>query len=111
MFTGEACNYKAILTNDYELTDDEVVFFYNQRGVIEREFDVLKNDFGWNNMPFSKLEQNTVFLMFSAICRNIYHHIINSFSKRYDFLKPHYRIKKFIFRFICIPAKWITGGR
>ena len=54
-FTNEAFNYSAILTNDYIKTIGDVVSFYNQRGAIEKEFDVLKNDFGWNNLPFSKL--------------------------------------------------------
>lgn len=111
MYTGEAYNYHAIITNDFEMSNDQVVFFYNQRGKIEREFDVLKNDFGWNNMPFSKLEQNTVFLLITAICRNIYNYIISFFSKTYKNLKPSYRIKKFIFRFISIPAKWVKSAR
>ena len=111
LFTGEPCNYHAIITNDFSMTNNEIVFFYNQRGAIEREFDVLKNDFGWNNMPFSKLEYNTVFLILTAICRNIYNYIICSFSKKYENLSPSFRIKKFIFRFICIPAKWIISGR
>jgi len=111
LFTGEACIYSSILTNDFEKSDNEVVFFYNQRGKQEREFDILKNDFGWNNMPFSKLEYNTVFLIITAICRNIYHYIITAFSKIYKNLSPKFRIKKFIFRFICIPAKWIKSGR
>jgi hypothetical protein len=111
MFTGEAYNYSPILTNDYEMTDDEVVLFYNARGAQEREFDELKNDFGWNNMPFSKLEQNTAFLLIMAMCKNLYVHIIEKFSKVVKFLSPNYRIKKFIFRFICIPAKWVWNGR
>ncbi|MFA9189728.1 transposase, partial [Flavobacterium sp. FBOR7N2.3] len=97
--------------NDYDLSNDEVAHFYNQRGAIEKEFDVLKNDFGWNNLPFSKLEQNTVFLFFTAICRNLYDYIINQFSARFKCLSPSFRIKKFIFRFITIPAKWIRNAR
>ncbi len=111
LFTGEACVYSAILTNEYNKSEEEIARFYNQRGKQEREFDILKNDFGWNKMPFSKLEQNTVFLIITAICRNIYNYIIRKFSKIYKFLSPHFRIKKFIFRFICIPAKWIKSGR
>lgn len=111
LFTGEAYNYSSILTNDFEITDDEVVYFYNARGAQEREFDVLKNDFGWNNMPFSKLEQNTVFLLIMAMCKNLYLHIIKKFSERVNFLSSNFRIKKFIFRFICIPGKWIKTGR
>lgn len=111
LFTNEACNYSAILTNDYRMTKDEIAFFYNQRGAIEKEFDILKNDFGWNNLPFSKLEQNTVFLFFTAICRNLYQYLIALLSSRFNCLNPNYRIKKFIFRFITIPAKWIKNAR
>ena len=111
LFTKDAFLYSAILTNDTSLTTDQVVDVYNQRGAIEKEFDVLKNDFGWNNLPFSKLEQNTVFLLFTAMCRNIYQYIIKLFSEQYKYLQPTFRIKKFIFRFICIPAKWIKTAR
>ena len=76
LFTKDAFLYSAILTNDTSLTTDQVVDVYFQRGAIEKEFDVLKNDFGWNNLPFSKLEQNTVFLLFTAMSRNIYQYII-----------------------------------
>jgi len=111
LFSKEPYNYHAILTNDHAMTNDEVVFFYNQRGAIEKEFDVLKNDFGWKRLPFSKLENNTVFLILTAMCRNIYSFIIQTFATKSKFLSAHYRIKKFIFRFICIPAKWIRQSR
>lgn len=110
-FTNEAYNYSAVLTNDWKKTKNQIAEFYNQRGAIEKEFDVLKNDFGWNNLPFSKLEQNTVFLIFTAICRNLYYYIITEFSKKVKHLKPNFRIKKFIFRFITISAKWIKSAR
>lgn len=111
LFSGEAYTYSAILTNDFDKTDDQVVFFYNQRGKQERQFDILKNDFAWNSLPFSKLEQNTVFMILMAMCRNIYNYLIRKFSKTFKFLSPNFRIKKFIFRFICIPAKWVKSGR
>lgn len=111
LFTGEAYKYSAIITNDEEMDKNQIVCFYNQRGAIEKEFDVLKNDFGWNHIPFSKLNSNTVFLMLTAICKNIYNLIITTFSRICKYLSPSFRIKKFIFRFICIPAKWISSGR
>ena len=111
IFTGEAYYYSPVMTNDFDMTDDEVVYFYNARGAQEREFDVLKNDFGWDKMPFSKLEQNTVFLLIMAMCRNLYAHIIEKFSKKVKYLLPNFRIKKFIFRFVCVPGKWVSSGR
>ena len=110
-FTNEAYLYSAIITNDNKRHFNEVVEYYNKRGTAEREFDVLKNDFGWNNLPFSKLEQNTVFLLFSAMCRNLYQYIIKTFANKFQGLKDTFRIKKFIFRFISIPAKWIKSSR
>lgn len=111
MFSGEAYEYSAILTNEENLTEEEVEAFYNRRGAAERQFDVLKNDFGWGKLPFSKLEHNTVFLLFTAMCRNLYALLIGEFSRRFEGLQPHYRIKKFIFRFICIPGKWVYRSR
>jgi hypothetical protein len=111
LFTGEACNYYPIITNDYEMSNNQIVEFYNQRGAIEKEFDVLKNDFVWNKMPFSKLAYNTVFLVFTAMCRNIYSYIIKLFSAKCKNLSSRFRLKKFTFRFICIPGKWIRTAR
>lgn len=111
LFTGDACVYSPILTNDFDKTEDEIVEFYNRRGDREREFDILKNDFAWQKLPFSKLEQNTVYLIITAICRNIYNYLIHKFSHICKGLSPNFRLKKFIFRFICIPAKWIYTGR
>jgi len=107
IFTGDAYLYSMIITNDREMTMDEVVIFYNQRGKTEREFDTLKNDFGWKGLAFSKLAQNTVFLTFTAICKNLYQYIIESYSKKFKHLKSTFQLKKFIFRFISLPAKWV----
>lgn len=111
LFTGEAYQYSVIITNDFDSPAEEVVFFYNQRGTIEKEFDVLKNDFGWDHMPFSRLEQNQVYLQLMALCRNIYHYIIRLFSNTFNGLRQNFRIKKFIFRFIAVPAQWIYKAR
>ena len=111
LFTNEAFLYKAIVTNDDEMSDLKVFEFYNQRGAIEKEFDVLKNDFGWNNIPFSNLNENTVYMIFAAMCRNVYSVVIKLFSIGNRLLKPNFRIKKFIFRFVILPAKWLIRGR
>ena len=111
LFTGEAFDYYGIMTNDEKMSNDQIVDFYNQRGAREKEFDVLKNDFGWDKLPFSRLDYNAVYLIATAMCRNLYSHLINFFSKRYKGLSPKFRIKKFIFRFVCIPAKWIRNSR
>ncbi len=111
LFTQDHYQYRAILTNNFQWSAAEIARFYNHRGNMEKQFDILKNDFGWNCMPFSKLSQNTVFLYITAICRNLYHNIIRYFSEKTNSLKPNFRVKKFLFRFIILPAKWIKRSR
>ncbi len=111
LFTQDAYEYRAILTNNFLLCPKEIAHFYNHRGNMEKQFDILKNDFGWGAMPFSALAKNTTFLYFTAICRNLYHKIINYFASKIKTLKPTFRIKKFLFRFIILPAKWIYRAR
>jgi hypothetical protein len=111
LFTQDTMKYRSILTNDWKSTEKEVITYYNQRGAEERTIDVLNNDFGWSKMPFSFMEENTVFLMVMMICKNIYTWLIGRFSEVFTGLKKNFRIKKFIFRFITVPAKWIKTGR
>ncbi|SDG45789.1 Transposase DDE domain group 1 [Halorientalis regularis] len=111
LFTGDAFAYRAIMTNNWEMTNLEVVLFYNDRGESERLFDEMNNDFLWKKMPFSFLQENTVFLILMAICRNLFHLLTEFISQRLSFIKPTFRLKKFIFRFMVVPAKWIMRGR
>jgi hypothetical protein len=110
LFTADNMEYRSILTNDRESTDKEVIEYYNQRGTEEKTIDILNNDFGWNRMPFSFMEENTVFLMVMMICKNVYTWLIGRISLVFKGLKKNYRLKKFIFRFITVPVKWIKKG-
>jgi len=111
MFTADTMEYRSILTNDIKSSEKEVIEYYNARGTEEKTIDILNNDFGWAKMPFSFMEENTVFLMLMMMCKNIYTWLIRKFSEKLSFLDVKFRIKKFIFRFITVPAKWIKTGR
>ena len=111
IFSGEAYTYRGILTNDTKTVNGDIVAFYNARGESERIFDVMNNDFGWAKMPCSFLSENTAFMIMTAIYANFYSYLVGEYSKKLSWLKPNYRIKKFIFRFITVAGKWIkTGG-
>lgn len=111
LFTQDTYEYRAILTNNFDMPAVEVAQFYNRRGNMERQFDIMKNDFGWNYMPFSTLEKNTVFLCLTAFCRNLYSTVIQHFSIHSENIKSTDRVKKFLFNFIILPAKWIKRAR
>jgi len=107
VFTGDSMKYRSILTTDYCSSSKEVIEYYNARGAEERTIDAMNNDFGWNRMPFSFMEENTVFLIVMMICKNIFTWLIGMFAEKLTFLKNNFRLKKFIFRFIIVPAKWV----
>lgn len=111
LFSGQSYTYRAILTNDVETPAEDIVDFYNKRGDSERLFDVMNNDFGWSRLPCSFLSENTAYMILSAIYANFYRYLIGEYSKKVTWLKPAFRLKKFIFRFITVAAKWIKTGR
>ena len=111
LLTGDDFEYHGIITTDFKNTAEHVMRFYHQRGAMENRIGILKNDFGWAKLPFSKLEFNTVPLILGGLCNNIYNYIIKHYSEKVSQLDPAFRIKKFLFRFIILPTKWIRRGR
>ena len=103
--------YRCILTNDWETSEKVIIEYYNQRGAHERDFDALNNDFGWSHLPCSFLNENTVFLLLMAMCKNFHTAILYEIGKVFYNIKPKHRLKKFIYRFISVPAKWVRTAR
>lgn len=110
IFQQDSFIYRAIITNEWSMSDEEIVWFYNQRGASEKIFDEMNNDFGWGNLPFSYLEENTVYMLITAMCRNFYLYFLNKVASKVDFIENTFRLKKFIFRFVVVPFKWIKKG-
>lgn len=111
LFTGGCHTYRAIMTDDRQWNKKQIVSFYNQRGSSEKTFDAMNNDFGWSKLPCSFLNENTSFMILTALYANLYQFILSAFSQKLDWVKENFRLKKFIFRFITVAAKWIKTGR
>lgn len=111
LFTGGAHTYRAILTDDDQWGNGQIVSFYNQRGAAERTFDAMNNDFGWSKLPCSFLNENTAFMIMTALYANLYQFILAAFSQKLSWVEDNFRLKKFVFRFITVAAKWIKTGR
>ena len=101
-----------LLTNDWDMTDEEIIQHYNKRGTAEQVFDRQNNDFGWAHLPKSFMNQNTVFLLITAMAANFYRYIVALPLMAVLFgIKATDRVKSFLFRFIAVPAKWIRTAR
>jgi len=111
LFFGDNCIYRCILTNDWDSTEQEVIEYYNQRGSSEQTFDIQNNDFGWGHLPCSDMNHNTVYLIIMAMVKNFYNYIVCKVSKVFTDIRPTSRLKRFIFRFICVPGRWFYRGR
>ncbi len=111
IFTRDAKKYLFIITNDWDVSEKEAIIFYNKRGDSERVFDIQNNDFNWNSMPHSFLEENTVYLIIMAVAHIIYKWVLNIFAELVEGLAKTSRLKKFIFRFITTVAKFTRSGR
>lgn len=103
--------YRAILTNEWDMTEEEVISFYNQRGAKEKVFDQMDNDFGWDYLPKGLLCENTVFMILTAIIRNFYQLLLSNRKLRALGIMATTRMKAFINRVIAVVAKWTKGGR
>jgi hypothetical protein len=111
LFEGEKCKYRCILTNDWESTEKEIIEYYNQRGASEKVFDIQNNDFGWNHLPTSNMNSNTVYLIITAILKNFYNHLVKKVAKVFCDILPTSRLKRFIFRFIAVVGRYVYRGR
>jgi hypothetical protein len=111
VFEGEKFNYRCILTNDHKSTEKEIIVYYNQRGSSEKIFDIQNNDFGWNHLPTSNMNANTVYLIITAMLKNFYNYIVGKVSKVFTDILPTSRIKRFIFRFIAVVGRYVHRAR
>lgn len=107
--------YKMFVTNDFDTPAEELVLLYNKRGDAERQFSFMKNDFGWKFPPFSRMNENTVFFIISAMANNVFRAIASIFNKNVDKLNLKSRIRKFQKMFIdvvavCINGEWIFSS-
>ena len=110
-FTQDTFTYRAILTDDRESSEKEIIEYYNNRGASEKVFDVMNNDFGWKHLPFSFLNENCAFMVVTAIVKNFYSYFVTTVSGKFDGINPTTRLKRFVFRFITVAGKWVYQGR
>ena len=111
IFTKDTYIYRAILTSDHNSTEKQVIEYYNARGTTEKIFDEMNNDFGWKKLPFSFLNQNTAFMIITAIIKNFYNYMVKIVAEKFEDIKPTTRLKRFVFRFISVAGKWVYQGR
>lgn len=101
--------YKCVLTNDWSEEESKLINEYENRGGFERNFDYMKNDFGWKILPFSRLNENLVYMVAGAITSNIYRGFLQFAAKIEKTLKDTIRLDTFFRQFIAVTCLVIAG--
>lgn len=100
--------YRAIATNRDELSDSEIVHWYNQRAEdSENRIKELKLDFGGDTLPCSDFDANALYLLISALSYNLFALMRQLLPEEL----AHHRATTIRWRLYAIAAKVVKTGR
>lgn len=113
LFTGDAYQYRGIITNDNKRSNKEVIQFYNQRAYdSEHTNKCLISDFNFKHLPFPDMDTNTVYMFFMAMSYVLFEYIkkllvLNKVSG----ITLRDRVKRVFFRYISICTSFVSHAR
>ena len=100
--------YRAIATNRSDLSDSEVIHWYNQRAEdSENRIKELKLDFGGDTLPRSDFQANALYFLISALSYNLFALMRQLLPKE---LASH-RATTIRWRLYAMAAKVVKTGR
>lgn len=107
--TGTAYRYQAIITNQMEWSEQQVIQFYNQRGDAENTNRYMLNDFNLSHLPFMDMNTNTVYMYLMG-----YAAILFEWSKalllknKVEGITACMRVKAICFHYLHVAGEWIV---
>ena len=112
MLSGSAYTYQGIITNNYVLTEKEVIELYNQRGDAENSNRYMLNDFNLHHLPFPDLSTNTVYMYLMAMCATLFEWVKTVLVKnKTKTITLTMRVKAICFHYITVATTFITHAR
>lgn len=72
----------------------QIITFYNARRAREKKFHVMNHDFGRKHLPCSFMNENTAFLLMTAMAANFYQYLISKIAKVLKELDPQRNWRK-----------------
>ncbi len=113
IFTGNAYEYRGIITSNRDMGNKEVIEFYNQRGNdSERGNKCLLSDFNLKHLPFPDMDTNTVYMLLMAMCN-----VLFEYAKRIlvrneaEGVTLSDRVKKVCFWYVSVCTAFTTHSR
>lgn len=108
VITGDAKIYQFIITNNREMTEQQVIEFYNQRGDAENSNKQILEDANCKRLPCSDLDANTSYLYMMAAANTLFEWsksvmVKNNASK----IKKNMRVKNIVRHYVQVATEWI----
>lgn len=111
-FENRSYHYQAIITNDGNSSEKEVIEYYNQRGDAEKSNCYLLNDFNLSRLPFMDMDTNTTYMYLMAMCATLFEWIKQVLvTNETPGISLTMRAKAVCFHYITVSARWITHAR
>lgn len=99
-----------LLTNDFEISNEDIISTYELRGESEHLFRDLK-EFGWKLLPMRKFEFNTVYLYVIAFIYMVFKFLVkNKKVQNINGVTGKIRLQTFIDEFVAISTYWDEDG-
>lgn len=110
--SGTAYDYYGIMTNNFMLSNQGVIEFYNQRGDAENSNRYILNDFNLHHLPFPDMNTNTVYMYLMAMSSILFDwtKIILVMNKTPN-ITLKMRVKAICFRYINVATNFVTHAR
>lgn len=111
-FEDRSYHYQAIITNDGNSSEKEVIEFYNQRGDSEKSNCYLLNDFNLGRLPFMDMDTNTIYMYLMAMCATLFEWIKQVLvTNKTPGISLTMRAKAICFHYLTVGACWVTHAR
>lgn len=113
LFPEHNYTYYGIITNNLEMSNLDVITFYNKRGNdSENNNKNLLNDFNIHRLPFMDLDTNTVYIGLMAVCSSIFEWIkLILVKNKVEGIEIQHRTKRVFLLYISICAKFVKHAR
>jgi len=112
LISGCAYTYQGIVTSNYEMSEREIIEFYNGRGDSEKSNSYLLNDFNLHHLPFPDMDTNTVYMYLMAMCATLFEWIKTILTdNKVKGINMAMRTKALCFHYITVASTFINHAR
>jgi hypothetical protein len=110
--SGTAYDYYGIITNNEELSNKNLIKFYNQRGDAENSNRYLLNDFNLHHLPFPDMDTNTVYMYLMAMSSILFDYTkMVLVTNKTEKITLSMRVKAVCFNYITVATQFVIHAR